>query len=152
MTTKTYALRGDTVDATYIFKAGKTKVRAHFQGGVPDERRRRPATLTTSNQVAMVVIEQTPMFKSGAIYILSQNIDEGERDRMKPAAAPAPAKETKKSSKKVEEKSYPDATSLGQAVNILTDLGANAEDLLTPAAVLETAAQMKVSFPNLSLK
>ena len=149
MKTKTYALRGDTVDATYIFRTGKAKVRAHFQGGVPDERRRRPATLTTSDQVAMLVIEASPMFASGAIYVLADSSDEGERERSEKAA-----KAAKKAAKpkKDEERSYPDATSLGQAVNILTDLGASAEGLLTPADVLTTAAQMKVSFPNLSLK
>ena len=149
MKTKTYALRGDTVDATYIFQTGKAKVRAHFQGGVPDERRRRPATLTTTNQIAMVVIEASPMFKSGAIYVLSESIDEGEKEKMEKVA-----KAAKKAAKPKEdkEKVYPDATSLGQAVNILTDLGASAENLMTPADVLNTAAQMKVSFPNLSLK
>lgn len=148
--TKTYALRGDTVDATYIFQTGKAKIRAHFQGGVPDERRRRPATLTTTNQIAMVVIEQSPKFKSGEIYILSQVADERDRDIKK---APK-LKEAKKAAKpkEVEERVYPDATSLGQAVNILTDLGAGAENLMTPTDVLDTAAKMKVSFPNLSLK
>lgn len=149
MKTKTYALRGDTVDATYIFRTGKAKVRAHFQGGVPDERRRRPATLTTTNQIAMVVIEASQMFKSGAIYVLSESVDEGEKEKMEKVA-----KTAKKAAKPTEEKKkvYPDATSLGQAVNILTDLGASAENLMTPADVLNTAAQMKVSFPNLSLK
>lgn len=146
MKTKTYALRGDTVDATYIIKTGKAKLRAHFQGGVPDERRRRPATLTTSDQVAMLIIETSALFKSGSIYVLSETIDEGEKEKME--------KVTKKAAKakKDEEKVYPDATSLGQAVNILTDLGASAENLMTPVDVLNTAAQMKVSFPNLSLK
>ncbi len=149
MKTKTYALRGDTVDATYIFRTGKAKVRAHFQGGVPDERRRRPATLTTTNQIAMVVIEASQMFKSGAIYVLSESVDEGEKEKMEKVAKTE--KKTTKLKEK-EEKVYPDATSLGQAVNILTDLGASAENLMTPADVLNTAAQMKVSFPNLSLK
>ena len=149
MKTKTYALRGDTVDATYIFKLGKAKVRAHFQGGVPDERRRRPATLTTADQVAMLVIEDSPLFKSGQIYILSQTIDEGEKEK---AAEKSQKKPQKVAKPKDEEKSYPDATSLGQAVNILTDLGASAEELLSVADVLEAAAKMKVSFPNLSLK
>lgn len=149
MKTKTYALRGDTVDATYIFRTGKAKVRAHFQGGVPDERRRRPATLTTTNQIAMVVIEASPMFKSGAIYVLSESVDEGEKEKMEKVAKTA--KKTAKP-KEDKEKVYPDATSLGQAVNILTDLGASAESLMTPVDVLNTAAQMKVSFPNLSLK
>ena len=149
MKTKTYALRGDTVDATYIFRTGKAKVRAHFQGGVPDERRRRPATLTTTNQIAMVVIEASQMFKSGAIYVLSESVDEGEKEKMEKVAKTA--KKTAKP-KEEEKKVYPDATSLGQAVNILTDLGASAENLMTPVDVLNTAAQMKVSFPNLSLK
>lgn len=149
MKTKTYALRGDIVDATYIMETGKAKLRAHFQGGVPDERRFRPATLTTSNQVAMLVIEASPMFKSGQIYILSESVDEGEKEK----AAKAEKKPAKKPAKpKDEERVYPDATSLGQAVNILTDLGAGADSLMTPADVLTTAAQMKVSFPNLSLK
>ena len=150
--TKTYALRGDTVDATYIFQSGKAKIRAHFQGGVPDERRRRPATLTTTNQIAMVVIEQSSMFKSGAIYILSQTVDEGDRDITKKPAPKAEEKKKEAKKEKIEERVYPDATSLGQAVNILTDLGAGAENLMTPTDALDTAAKMKVSFPNLSLK
>lgn len=151
MITKTYALRADIIDATYIFKAGKAKVRAHFQGGVLDERRRRPATLTTQDQIAMVIIEGTPEFKGGLIYILSEANDGSDvRVAVKDKVAKNP--KTKKEEKKETKKDYPDVTTIGQAVNILSDLGAEAADLLSNMSILETAARMGVTFPNLSLK
>lgn len=147
--TKTYGIN-EVVEASYLFPAMKGSLRANFTGGVIDERRRRPATLTTKNPVAMLIIENSQMFKSGKIFVVA------ESDEPKPVKV-APKKETKKKSKpdKVEEdgrKVYEDVTSLGDAVSVLMALGANAAELQDKATLLETASQLNVSFPNLKLK
>ena len=147
--TKTYGIN-DVVEASYLFPAMKGSLRANFTGGVIDERRRRPATLTTKNPVAMLIIENSQMYKSGKIFVVA------ESDEPKPEK-PAAEKKAKKKSKpdKVEEdgrKVYEDVTSIGDAVTVLLALGANAAELQDKATLLETAAQLNVSFPNLKLK
>lgn len=148
--TKTYGI-DNVVEASYIFPAMKGHLRANFIGGVLDERRRRPATLTTKNPVVMLIIERSEMFKSGRIFIVAQNEDPV------PVVKVAPKKETKKKSKpdKVAEdgrKVYEDVTSIGDAVSVLMALGANAAELQDKDTLLETASQLNVSFPNLKLK
>lgn len=148
--TKTYGIN-NVVEASYLFPAMKGHLRANFTGGVIDERRGRPATLTTKNQVAMFIIENSEMYRSGKIFIVAQ-VDDPIPE--KPVAA---KKETKKKSKpdKVAEdgrKIYEDVESIGDAVSVLMALGANAAELQDKATLLETANQLNVSFPNLKLK
>ena len=147
--TKTYGI-DSVVEASYLFRAGKGHLRANFTGGVLDERRRRP-TMTTQNPVAMLVIEQTMMFKSGRIYIVAQS-----EDPKIESASPA-KKDGKKKAKadKVTDdgrKVYENVTSVGDAVTVLLELGAKAAALQNTETMLETASQLNVSFPNLKLK
>lgn len=156
---KTYAIHG-IVAGSYLLKAGKGTVRVNFDGGVLDERRKRPATLVTKNPIVMVVIENSEMFKNGTIVLLTQSGDEEPRHVASVAGGEkitAPEKEKKKtnSANKITKdgrKVYEDVTTLGEAVNRLSDLGAKAAFLQDGPSVLETASNMGVSFPNLKLK
>lgn len=148
--TKTYGI-DNVVEASYLFPAMKGHLRANFSGGVLDERRKRPATLTTQNPVAMLVLERTEMFKEGRIYIVAQT-DEPKIE--KPAAAKKEPKKKPKADKVTDDgrKVYENVTSVGDAVSVLLDLGAKAASLQDTDTMLETASQLNVSFPNLKLK
>ena len=149
---KTYGIN-DVTEASYVFPAMKGHLRANFTGGVLDERRKRPAMLTTKNPVVMLILEQTELFKSGKMFIVAQS---GESVDEKLAAK----KEAKNKAKKPRQqktpddgrKAYEDVTTIGDAVNVLMELGAPAADLQDTTTLLETASQLNVSFPNLKLK
>lgn len=152
--TKTYAING-IVEASYLFKAGQGSVRAEFTGGVIDERRFRPATMTTKNNIAMLVIENSDMFKNGTIFIAAQSED------AKPMAIAENAQKDKTEKKKNPKadkvkddgrKVFESVNSLGDAVNVLLDLGVKAAALQDMASILQVAGEMNISFPNLKLK
>lgn len=152
--TKTYGIE-NVVEASYLFPAMKGHLRANFTGGVLDERRRRPATLTTKNPVVMLIIEHTEMFKSGRIFIVAQS-DEPKIE--KAVAGAVIKKEAPKKKPKADKvtndgrKVYEEVTSIGDAVSVLLELGAKAAALHDTETLLETASQMNVSFPNLKMK
>lgn len=151
--TKTYAING-IVEASYLFKAGQGSVRAEFTGGVIDERRFRPATMTTKNNIAMLVIENSDMFKNGTIFIAAQSED-AKPMAISETAKKDKAKKDKPKADKVKEdgrKVFEAVNSLGDAVNILLDLGVKAASLQDTASVLQVAGEMNISFPNLKLK
>ncbi len=157
MVTKVYGIDG-VVEASYLFVSGKTKLRAQFKDGIVDTGRERPATLTTRDSVVQLIIEHQPLFKNGNIRIVSSTI--GQLSDSEPE---------KKSRKKVDKstdreavnsvsinddgtKVYDKVTNIGQAVNVLMDLGAKADQLTSPTDALATAAKLNVAFPNLKLK
>lgn len=157
MMTKVYGIDG-VVEASYLFVSGKTKLRAQFKDGIVDAGRARPATLTTRNPVVQLIVEHQPLFKNGNIRIVSQTVE---------PMTETPAE--KKGKKKVETstdreavnsvtieddgtKVYDRVTNIGQAVNVLMDLGAKADQLTSPTDALATAAKLNVTFPNLKLK
>lgn len=151
--TKTYGI-DNVVEASYLFPAMKGHLRANFTGGVLDERRRRPATLTTKNPVAMLILENTEMFKSGRMFIVAQTEDPVTPKEIEAAAKKAEPKKKTKADKVTDDgrKVYDNVTTVGDAVTILLELGAKAAALQDTATMLETAAQLNVSFPNLKLK
>ena len=159
MTTKVYGIDG-IVEASYLFTSGKAKLRAEFKDGIVDEGRQRPATLTTKNPLVQIIIEHQPLFKNGNIRIVSSVVEN--------TADTAPATKGK-GKKKVEtstdreaansvsvaedgSKVYDMVTNIGQAVNVLMDLGATADQLTSPTDALAVAAKLNVTFPNLKLK
>lgn len=150
--TKTYGING-IVEASYLFPAMKGHLRANFSGGVLDERRMRPATLTTKNPVAMLIIEHTEMFKSGRIFIVAQS-EEPTTPKEVEAAAKKVTKKKTKADKVTDDgrKVYEDVTSIGDAVTVLLELGAKAAALQDKETLMETASQLNVSFPNLKIK
>lgn len=160
MITKIYGIRG-TVEASYLFRSGKASLRANFKDGILDPGRERPATLVTSNPVAQLIIEHQPLFANGDIFIVSTSVSEakltaGSNEAKKKTSSSAPVSDREAAnSVTVEEngvKTFDKVKSVGQAVNVLMNLGATADKLTTPTDVITTAADMNVSFPNLKLK
>lgn len=159
MTTKVYGIDG-VVEASHLFTSGKVKLRAQFKDGIVDPGRERPATLTTRDPVIQLIIEHQPMFKNGNIRIVSSTVEE----TMDVASAATKGKKKKVESSTDREaansvsinedgsKVYDKVTNIGQAVNVLMDLGATADQLTSPTDALAAAAKLNVTFPNLKLK
>ena len=59
----------DVEEAVYILKIGKTRVKCEFAKGVVDGSRKYPARLQTSNGIAQLAIENSPLFNS-RIFLL----------------------------------------------------------------------------------
>ena len=182
--TKTYGIK-NTVETSLLFKAGNSTVRANFSGGVLDPKRNRPATLTTSNQIAQTVIENSGMFLSGRIFLVSssgapakrevkredtqfnktESVHLAEEPKIEPLkkqpnrfktkaekAAEEAAKAAAEAASDADGNTYPDVKTIGDAVNVLLDLGVKAGELKTEMDVLGAAKDKGVIFPNLSLK
>lgn len=162
MVTKTYGIDG-VVEFSFLFRAGKGTLRAEFSGGVLDPKRKRPAVLTTSNMVAQLIIENSTPFKFGQIYLINTSViadkisaKEAKELKVKYGKAPKATDKTAVTSVKINEetgmKIYDKVTTIGEAVNVLVELGATAESLKDVESVLITAGELSVNFPNLSLK
>lgn len=158
MTTKVYGIDG-VVEASYLFVAGKAKIRANFKDGVVDEARKRPATLTTKDPRVQIVIEHQPLFKNGNIRLVSSTIEQvvetAEEKKNKKAKVETSTDREAANSITIKEdgtKVYDKVTNIGQAVNVLMDLGVTADKLTSPTDALTAAAKMNVTFPNLKLK
>lgn len=160
MTTKVYGIDG-IVEASYLFTSGKAKLRAEFKDGIVDEGRQRPATLTTKNPLVQIIIEHQPLFKNGNIRIVSAVV-ENTADVSAPAGKGKGKKKVETSTDREAANSvtvaedgskvYDMVTNIGQAVNVLMDLGATADQLTSPTDALAVAAKLNVTFPNLKLK
>lgn len=68
MKTKIYAVRGllDWQKALYV---GGAIIRIHFSGGQMGSNGVIPAKYTTDNEAIQAIIEKTPEFKSGKIFL-----------------------------------------------------------------------------------
>ena len=158
MTTKVYGI-DNVVEASYLFTAGKARIRANFRDGVVDEARKRPATLTTQNPIVQIVIEHQPLFKNGNIRLISstveQTVETPEEKKAKKAKVETSTDREASNSVSIKDdgtKVYDKVTNIGQAVNVLLDLGVTADKLTTPTDALTAASKLNVTFPNLKLK
>ena len=158
MVTKVYGIDG-VVEASYIFVAGKAKLRAQFKDGIVDAGRERPATLITRDPVVQLIIEHQPLFKNGNIRIVSMSVEQitetpEEKKGRKKRITESTDREAVHSVSVNEDgsKVYDRVTNIGQAVNVLMELGATADQLTSHTDALATAGKMGVTFPNLSLK
>lgn len=146
--------------------SGKTKYKIPFTGGITHAREKVPAKYITDSPIIQDVIESSPLFNK-KIFLLNSF-----GTVVKPAApAPAPtggkkpvappknggknAAQTAKGKAKTEEpkgpKVYEDVTNLGEAITVLMQEGQmSAENMTSIAGVLKAAAELNVSFPNLT--
>ncbi len=76
MIRKTYGING-LIEFLGTFYAGKAKFSATFTGGTFTGIGMKPAVYTTENPVKQAIIENSPEFKSGRIFLYSQ---EGESE------------------------------------------------------------------------
>jgi len=157
MLTKVYGIDG-VVEASYLFVSGKTKLRAQFKDGIVDAGRERPATLITRDPVVQLIIEHQPLFVNGNIRIVSTTVEQLSDTEPEKKSRKKVEKSTDReavNSVSIEDdgtKVYDKVTNIGQAVNVLMDLGAKADQLTSPTDALATAAKLNVTFPNLKLK
>ena len=79
MTRKTYGING-LIEYLGTFYAGSAKFSATFTGGTFTGLGMKPAVYATENPVKQAIIENSPEFKSGRIFLYSQ---EGESEEAK---------------------------------------------------------------------
>lgn len=145
---KVYEMPG-CISCRLIFSLGHAQpFEAFFDGGVPDKGF--PAVYTAKSMGQELAIEKSQMFKVGKIRaaqtrrapirVVSKFVSENAPVIEEPVVEAAPS----------ESKSYPEVTSIVEAVAILKgEYGVSATRLKSEASVLRVAAEKNVSFPNL---
>lgn len=143
--TKVYEMPG-CISCRLKFTLGKAQpFEAYFDGGVPDKGY--PAVYVASSIGQQLAIENSNMFKIGKIRAakVKKTVRVTQPTNTKPI-------EEKVETAPVEVKSYPDVTSIVDAVAILKgEYGVSASRLKSEASVLRVAAEKNVSFPNLKV-
>lgn len=156
--TKIYGIPGVlSVSELFYFNNGRGSLRVNFEGGIPDDKNNLPATYTTDNEFVQKVIEDSPRFgltvfrynaKGKIIDVAELNREiEATKNAMKAGKAAAPKK-----SSPINAKVYEEVETLGQATEVLMELGCPPAELNGPDAVLTAMAVYRASFPNLKLK
>lgn len=160
MVNKTYGVDGKTAVRWPLKNpTGEVTFVATFRNGCLDEKQKRPATLSTTDPVAQLIIENHRLFKIGVIRLISTS---GVAEPMKTAEVNAEVKKSagrKKNSDRTvvsnaikDEASglitYPDVKTIGDVTNVLLTLGVSMADLRDEDAILKAAADMKLHFPN----
>lgn len=161
MAIKTYGVDGFVARSMIVANpTGDVKFRLDFRNGNLDKLQKRPATCIVSNPVEQVVIENHPLFKKGIIRLISVG---GTADTVKTSEVNnevrkvrdrkgrASARTTVATALKDEATgftTYPEVKTLGDVTNVLLSLGVNMAELRDEDAILKTAADMKLTFPN----
>ncbi len=106
----------------------------------------------TSNVEIQKAIEASKAFKSGEILLLN-GIPEVVEDETVEVTEETPenTESVQDTTEEVKSTVYEDVTDIQGAVKVLKELGASHQSLRNPEAVIKKAAEMKVSFPNLSV-
>lgn len=147
----------------FLFNKGMGKLKVKFSGGIPDPKYLIPATYSTGSEFEQLVIENSPLFgKKVFRYGPNGQVIAAEpinviAERINSSSAPATKKMGRPSAKaaaaapEVEPgtKVYDRVETIGQATEVLLDLGARADELTGREAVVSAMMRMKVAFPNL---
>ena len=144
---KVYEMPG-CISCRLKFSLGSAKpFEAFFDGGVPD--RGFPAVYVATTIGRQLAIENSNLFKVGKIRAATKKkgtIRVGAPVKTEPEAIAEPVAEAGES------KSYPEVTSIVEAIAVLKgDYGVSASRLKTEASVLRVASEKNVSFPNMKL-
>lgn len=148
--------------------SGKTKYKIPFTGGITHAREKVPAKYITDSPIIQDVIESSPLFNK-KIFLLNSFgsvVKPAEQPVVpkkpvvpskngKPAAQPGKGKVKETVQNPTEEpkgpKVYEDVANLGEAITILMQVGTvPAENMTSIEGVLKAAAELGVSFPNLT--
>lgn len=133
----------------FLFNCGQGKLKINFTGGVPDPKYNIPATYSTANELEQIIIEQSLQFGEKVFRYLSNGevISKSSFDIAKEA------EKTKKEivAEKIKDKTkvYDEVETIGQATEVLLELGVKADDLNGQEAVVAAMMRKRVSFPNL---
>lgn len=167
---KVYAMPGVANSQIVLTSpSGKTKYKIPFTGGITHAREKVPAKYITDSPIIQDVIESSPLFNK-KIFLLNSF-----GTVVKPATpAPAPAggkkavtppkngkgavqpakgkgKDVNPGTEPNGPKVYEDVTNLGEAITVLMQTGSvPAESMTSIEGVLKAAAELGVSFPNLT--
>lgn len=145
---KVYEMPG-CISCRLIFSLGHAQpFEAFFDGGVPDKGF--PAVYTAKSMGQELAIEHSMMFKVGKIRVAQQRrtpvrvVSKFVSENV--PVVEEPVVETVSN----ESKSYPEVSSIVEAVAILKgEYGVSATRLKSEASVMRVAAEKNVSFPNL---
>lgn len=161
MVTKTYGVDGFTMVRWPLSNpTGDVTIMATFRNGCLDDKQKRPATFTTTDPVAQLVIENHRFFKNGRIRLIATS---GQADTVKTSELNTEVKKSSGRKGKTSDRTitsnavkdeatgmvaYPDAKNLGDVTNILLSLGVSMNDLRDEDTILKAAGDMKLYFPN----
>lgn len=161
MAIKTYGVDGFVARSMIVANpTGDVKFRLDFRNGNLDKLQKRPATCIVSNPVEQVVIENHPLFKKGIIRLISvggtadtvkTSEVNNEVKKVRDRKGRASARTTVATALKDEATgftTYPEVKTLGDVTNVLLSLGVNMAELRDEDAILKTAGDMKLTFPN----
>lgn len=141
----------NTKECVLKLQRGKATIVCPFTRGNLQSREPVPASFSTSNEVIQGVLETSPMFVSGKVFIISEDQDatpvvETPKPTKTTKATKAPKAETAPRTARVME----DVKTLGDAVTVLmTENGVVGSDLIDIPSITRKAKELGISFPNL---
>ena len=150
MVRKTYGIRG-LLEYSAVFRAGKAKLSVQFSGGTFSGYGTKPATYTTDNPVKQAIIENSPEFKNGRIFLYSQEgKDETEEKEEKPSGDKKDEDETAAGQKAEAEKTVVGVSDLQSAKDYLADkCGVQRGTLKTKQSIIDTAKVHGIEFEGI---
>lgn len=139
----------NTKECVLKLQRGKATIVCPFTRGNLQSREPIPATYTTSNEVIQGILESSPMFANGKIFIVAEYAEKKavlvEEVKPEPKKAKASKAEPKKARVVESVKTFGDAVT-----TLMTENGVVASDLTSLDNVLKKAAELGISFPNLT--
>lgn len=146
----------------FSFNNGRGTLRIRFANGIPDPKFKIPATYTTDSPFEQLVIEASPQFGRRIFRygpkgeIIRSSVEDIVKETREVMASTDAAKEKnaklKKNKTAASTSVYNDVETIGQATEILLDLGVKADELGSPEAIVSAMMREHVSFPNLKFE
>lgn len=130
---KVYGIAGRTC-ANIKIGVGKATLQIEFTKGCLDRKNYRPATYSTGDPIVQAMIENSGLF--GKLIKIHRTYGEAQRQEEKVSAKP------------IEEKSYPEVTTLEGVIAVLKANGAKATVLNSEDNIKKYLTTHKIVFPN----
>lgn len=147
MVRKTYGIRG-LLEYSAVFRAGKAKLSVQFSGGTFSGYGTKPATYTTDNPVKQAIIENSPEYKEGRIFLYLQDGDDAEEKEETPSVDKKD--ETATGQKAEAEKTVVGVSDLQSAKDYLADkCGVQRGTLKTKQSIIDTAKVHGIEFEGI---
>lgn len=138
----------NTKECVLKLQRGKATIVCPFTRGNLQSKEPIPATYTTSNEVIQGILETSPMFANGKVFIVAEYPEASDAPVVEVKAEPKKAKAAKSEPRKA--RTVESVKTFGDAVTMLmTENGVVASDLTSLDSVLKKAAELNISFPNL---
>jgi hypothetical protein len=148
MVRKIYGIRG-LLEYSAVFRAGKAKLSVQFSGGTFSGYGTKPATYTTDNPVKQAIIENSPEYKEGRIFLYSQDGDD-ETEEKEETSSVDKKDETATGQKAEAEKTVVGVSDLQSAKDYLADkCGVQRGTLKTKQSIIDTAKVHGIEFEGI---